>query len=256
MLLGGILGSMAVGSGFACYKGFQDAKKVTQMRRDFLGKIVEYDKIAEQKDGRFVLSLQNTSDSGLVDLYRQYISTTYKTVPYESAGVGFDFYNLMPTFNVESGYTTQEEQKIKFEHWPFKTLFTQTSFGKQNLIPRGASNFQHHINRESVSPPLKDTTTNGGDIQKALLQDHKLNVPLPSDKIYNYKYFSLKDKPLFFTGSKFGQNYVYDRVATDPEEVAKYEFQAEKDRAESYKYWGGIGAVFLAIFAGASIADR
>jgi hypothetical protein len=248
MLLG--CAALAGLSGVGIWKGWKNGQKVEEEKAAAMGTFVPYEHLGAQNQGNLRMSLQNDAKSGMVDLYKQEIRTTTTLRPYDA--IGFDWANLTPT--IQSGVMTDVKQDIAFENYPFKSIFVNPTFGRHNLIARNTNAYHRSFwNRDRELHDSVNKTNGGEDIQRTLSNDFGIREPLRNDKMYHMKYFSVQHRPLFFTGAKVGNNYVYDNVATDPATVVNAEFQPKVESAQGLVTLGCVGvglSVVAALVAG------
>jgi len=150
----------------------------------------------------FLVQHTNKTNSGVIDIFKQIIYQQTELVPHQTLSYGISIRDVLgsthvqPEVKVENGITALSKNRIGFQHFPFETLYTNTTFGLDCLSPTPV--FKDLVDR-SVA---KEDIGSGDSIQSKLASEHNLDVRLNNENIYRSLFYPLKDKTIYFSDTE------------------------------------------------------
>lgn len=246
-----ILGVIISGAGF--YYGRSIVHVANEREQKLLSSIVSSDKLEEKSantnvstDTFLVHHQCNQANYGIFDLYNQTIYKEIKSIPYKSLSLELDKNEnsvIEPRFKVNEGVAVTTKDKIGFAQTPFKTIFTSETFGSNNISQK--PDFTDLIDRTHISP--NEVISTGSTIQNEISQKCKIDGRLSNDKIYKSHFFPLNGKTVYFSGNKYGEQYVYHVIGTDPKKIAHHETSDQRGDGQILQTFGVAGMIGCAL---------
>lgn len=216
-----VYGGLTAFSGYVCYSGSQIVRRTEDKERRLLSNVVKSENLQDQprSDETFILQHNNTTDEGVLDLYRQEIVEEIEEIPlvYLYHPYKTEKYNL----SLASSVMIKKSNRIRYELNQFKKFFTSNSFGMANVSAK--SYFKDLIDRANITP--KQEIFNGNMTSGTLIDKYKFNVQLYNDSVYKSMFYPLKDRSLYFLGNKYADKFMYHAIGTNPERLARYEVE-------------------------------
>lgn len=185
------------------------------------------------------------NECGEVKIYKQQIETSVRFVPVTNTAVNMTGNSVC----ISQGVVKLLDTKIGFEL--LSKFVTDKTFGSQKLVR--SSNFIDDFNCDSTT---KSSIMMGNELQDKIREDHGVQKELKPNLVHRYEYRSLYGQNLYFSGQKFGDNFVYDRMSACPQSLVDKKYENRETCAFVMKYGGMISCIGFGIAAIAEILPK
>jgi hypothetical protein len=217
----------AIASFGASYLLHQESKRVDDDKQKFFSNITEFQDFAQLRDNdRLILQFSQTTNNGFICIKKQVINQRTKIVPAESYQINLNMNGNVST-SVGAGFVTIKESVIEFEK--VNIFMRDASFGTNILVPKSISNAGYvDLDELEITDRKK---ADGATIKKILMGKYKVRsdcvAKMTDDDIYEYIYYDLKEKPIYFIGTKIKSKFHYDYFTINPESMVRREYSGE-----------------------------
>ncbi len=222
---------IAVGAGLLVSGGslaLYSNKKLKEAHTDqeyYTKNIFRYDKFYQTPSNRnCILQIDVRQPVSLIKIYKQKIMTRTRTVPTSGVSVGIT-QNInsngqsttTPAVQYQTGFVSIDTNYLGFSEYCDHSLVTHSGFGHNDIIAN--NKISATLNEHFYTEPDQEIKGFGEDIMKHLKDNYKCNFTLNSKKVYKVKFFTFTGKTVYLFGKRYGDRYLYDSYATDPETI-------------------------------------
>jgi hypothetical protein len=206
----------AIGSACLTYDGVQRGKNFQTIKDAIIDNISDLtsDNLSKIKRGkRGIFSIKITKECGILDIYEQGILNYNVAQPVNNIGVGLSYdskQELIPVITTSVGTNIINKQRIGFIH--YKRLLSNDNFNSNILVQKKNMNIASSMDFTMTDEFVKS----GSEMNETITERFGNDISLKSDKIYKLKYYSLKNKTIYFSGIRVGDVLIYDAFSTDP----------------------------------------
>ena len=153
---------------------------------------------------------------------------------------------------IDSNYTIKTIGISKRTHWePHFLANINLSFGNSNFVPPSDNS---KILFDPTSDVFKFTAATPAALTNMLNNDYGANINLPASGKYAAKFSSFEKKKVYAFGTKHGNTYHANVMATDAQSVADEVYKKDKNEAEVEFGVGVMGIVTGCVVIGTAVS--